>query len=146
MKIRIGQIFRVRHPGSVGAADDDEQITSYYDLTRGEHQVGADTNKGIWGYKRITHRGSGLPRRPALILLSNPLKEDSVDTPWVDVVDADRGFALYNGDNRQGNQDPFEARGNALLLEVASTYEDPASRMLAPPILLFAQREVAGSR
>ena len=43
---------------------------------------------------------------------SNPLKEGSEATPWIDVVEADLGYAFYNGDNRRSGQRPAAAPGD----------------------------------
>ena len=77
---------------------------------------------------------------------SNPLKEGSEATPWIDVVEADLGYAFYNGDNRRSGQRPAAAPGNGLLTRLQAQYTDPSLRRDAPPILLFTQREVHGNR
>jgi hypothetical protein len=143
MQIQVGEIFRVP---SQGTSNHSLTHRSYADLTRGRHIKCADINKGIWGYASMTVTATGSVRRPAVILLSNPLKEDSVDTPWVDVIDADRGYALYNGDNHKAGADPLESRGNRLLSELASLYLSDNTRKQAPPLLLFQQVAVGSAR
>lgn len=143
MQIRVGQIFRVPSQPKTKQA---ETHSSYSDLTRGRHTKCADINKGIWAYAAVSVSATGNARRPAVILLSNPLKEDSVDTPWVDVIDVDRGYAVYNGDNHKAGADPLEARGNRLLSELVSLYIGDNTRMQAPPLLLFQQVAVGGAR
>jgi hypothetical protein len=142
MHIRIGEIFRVP---AQGAGNQFKTHRSYGELTRGRHLKSADINKGIWGYAAVEAANGNL-RRPAVILLSNPLKEDSVDTPWVDVIDVDRGYALYNGDNHKAGADPLTSRGNQLLSGLGTLYVGDNTRKQAPPLLLFQQVAVGGVR
>lgn len=146
MRIRVGQVFRVEHPGVRDNRTALDDFPSYYNLTRGTHNVGADINKGIWAYKQVDEPGVPFKRRPAVLLHSNPLKEDSLDVPWIDVVEPDKGYAIYNGDNRREGALPLSARGNALLTDLAPFYSDPKLRQYAPPILLFTQRLIGGNR
>jgi len=146
MKIRIGQIFRVEHPSERSQNVAGNDFPSYYELTRGVHTVGADINKGIWAYKEVDEPSAPFRRRPAVLLHSNPLKEDSLDVPWIDVVEPDKGYAIYNGDNRKGVASPLAARGNALLTRLAEFYRDPKLRQYAPPVVLFTQRLIKGNR
>jgi hypothetical protein len=142
MKIRIGEVFRVsRSAGGLTAG-----TRSYFHLTRGAHATSADVNKGIWAYKDVVLPGDRTRRTPAVLLHSNPFKEGSEETPWIDVVEADLGYAFYNGDNRKSGHHPAAAPGNGLLTRLQAQYSDPSLRSDAPPILLFSQREVEGSR
>lgn len=143
MRIRIGEVFRVsRAVEAVSTAG----VRSYLELTRGCHATSADVNKGIWAYKDVLEPGVRRTRTPAVLLHSNPLKEGSAVTPWVDLVDSDLGYAFYNGDNRKSGQFPADSPGNGLLTRLQAFYTDPALRKYAPPILLFTQREVDGNR
>jgi len=146
MKINIGQILRVsRLPGGERASDK-EDFLSYLELTKGRHATCADTQKGIWAYKEVSEAGQTFKRVPAILLHNNPFKEGSEITPWVDVVEPEIGYAIYNGDNRKSSQHPFQARGNALLTRIQYFYTNPVLRKFAPPILLFTQREIKGNR
>lgn len=145
MKIRIGEVFRVGYPREVTGPANGEQYASYHELTRGIHPVGADINKGIWAYKEVEEPGTELRRRPAVLLHSNRFKADSLDVPWIDVIEAENGFAIYNGDNRKP-EPPLTSRGNSLLTGLSSFYSTPELRLFAPPILLFAQRLANGNR
>jgi len=144
MKIRIGEVFRVSRVRDVAPAPGGTR--SYLDLTRGSHGTSADVNKGIWAYKDISEVGEDRPRTPAVLLHSNPFKEGSDVSPWIDVVEPDLGYAFYNGDNRSSGRPPAEAPGNALLFRLQSMYTDPARRKYAPPVLLFTQEQAAGRR
>lgn len=146
MTIRIGQVFRVPHGDWRKYEASGGELVTYQALTRGARHASADVNKGIWGYQDVPEPGHPFSRTPAVILHSNPLKEDSEDNPWVDIIEPDRGYALFNGDNRSSNQGPFEARGNALLLRLLKFYIDPELRPFAPPVLLFTQTVVDGNR
>jgi len=146
MKIRIGQAFRVEHPAhrKTRRQEQEGSVSSYYELTRGSHALGADINKGIWAYKSVS-LADGSSRRPAIIVHSNPFKEASLDVPWIDVIDPDNGYAIYNGDNRKP-ESPLDARGNALLDSLAKYYSSPQFRVHASPIIVFTQRLMNGNR
>lgn len=146
MKISIGQVFRVSHRPESSMLVSTQAFASYIELTAGKHSSAADVQKGIWAYKDVREQGQPFRRIPAILLHSNPLKEGSEVTPWVDIVEPELGYAVYNGDNRKSLVPPFEARGNALLSYAQSYYADPALRKFAPPVLLFTQREVGGNR
>ena len=137
--IRIGQVFRISSTYSAGP-------DSYVALTRGRHASCADVQKGVWAYRSIPEPGQTFSRVPAVLLLSNPFKAGSRDTPWVDIIEPDQGYAIYNGDNRKSATPAFQARGNALLAGLQHFYANPGLRKYAPPILLFTQREIGGNR
>jgi len=145
VKIKIGQVFRVMHPSRTASAGV-EGIGDYARLTKGRHGVSADVNKGIWGYREVDEPGQSFRRRPAVLLHSNPFKEGTEASPWVDVIRPDAGYAIYNGDNRRSTQNPFQTRGNALLQQLTSFYSDPERRRFAPPVLLFVQCDIDGNR
>src|SRR2546425_111963 len=145
MKIAIGEVFRVVH-NVKGVGPVEGAYRSYIDLTRGGHSKGADVQKGIFRYMPFREPETSLRRIPAIILHSNPFKEGSEWTRWVDIIEPDMGYAVYKGDNRQSGRPPLKARGNALLADIQAFYEDPALRRFAPPVLLFTQREIAGNR
>jgi hypothetical protein len=145
VKIRIGQVFRVSHRAKreTGVPEDP---AGYTELTRGGQGSGADVQKGIWAYKPFEEPGQGFDRIPAILLHSNPFKEGTVGTPWVDIIEPDAGYGIYNGDNRRSSVHPLEARGNSLLVRTQRFYDDPELRKFAPPVLLFTQRQVGGNR
>ncbi len=140
MKIRIGEIFRVARN------TEDPKYRNYLELTKGKRDLGADIYKGIWAYSKIKEPLQDFARVPAILLHSNPFKEGTQDTPWLDIVEPDSGYALYHGDNRNSSVPPLESRGNALLVSISNLYSDPMLRKFAPPILLFTQKEVGGNR
>ena len=51
MKIRIGQVFRVEHPGTRSEGVALDGFPSYYELTCGAYNVGADINRGGIGFE-----------------------------------------------------------------------------------------------
>ena len=93
MKIRIGEIFRVSRSVEVAATGRGTIWSSRAVATRP---------------RRTLPRGSGLtrtsfwqasPRSDSSVMLhSNPLKEGSEVTPWIDIVEAHLGYAFYNGE------------------------------------------------
>jgi len=92
-QIRIGQTFRV--PGSGGSTNGN--FLSYTELTRGLHSLGADIQKGMFFYREFHEPGQSFNRVPAFIFHSNPFKKGSGDTPWVDVIEPDFGYARRQG-------------------------------------------------
>lgn len=146
LRIRIGQKFRVSRDEGASSESRPEGLVDYRTLTAGEAGRSADINKGIWAYKSVSVEGAGELRRPAIILLTNPLKAESEDNPWLDIVDPDTGYALFHGDNRTAARPAHEAPGNRLLEDSFPLYRTPELRPLAPPILLFRQAEHAGRR
>ena len=138
MKIRIGQELPV--PASREAS----QPGDFYALTRGSHGTGVNPNRGIFYYAALKDP-NGVSRIPAFLLYSNNLRGLSEKNPWLDVVDADAGYALYHGDNRTPGSDLYSADGNRRLLEVARQYTDPGLRTIAPPMILFERTTVPGS-
>ncbi len=87
-----------------------------------------------------------MPRIPAIILHSNPFKEGSEITPWIDVINPDDGYAIYNGDNKTSAKTAFESEGNKILVDLFPSYFSSNDRVFAPPILLFKQELVNGER
>lgn len=137
MEISIGQLFRV--PASLQAS----QAGDFYALCRGSYQTGVNPNRGVFYYASVVNPPS-LPRVPAFLLYSDNLRGLSERNPWLDVVDADDGYALYHGDNKEPGIPPFSADGNRMIMEIANQYADPNLRQLAPPMLLFERAEVHG--
>ena len=125
MKIRIGHEFPV--PPSREAC----QSSDFYTLTRGSHETGVNPNRGIFYYAALRDP-NGVARIPAFRLYSNNLRGLSEDNLWLDVVDADAGNALYDGDNRTPGSDPFSADGNRRVLKVACQHTELDLRTLAP--------------
>ena len=145
MQVRIGQVFRVGQSKGASTSTIGE-ISDYLQLTRGCHSTGADIQKGIWAYKDVKEPSTNLKRIPAILLHSNPFKEGTFGTPWVDIIEPDLGYSLYYGDNRKSSQSFLEARGNALLARTQALYSTPKLRKFAPPILLFKQSDVNGNK
>ena len=141
LKFPIGQVFRVSH------AQKDSRLQSPYpdlrQVTKGRHERGLDPQKGMFFFK-LTRDPDGQLRRPAFIFYSSNRRRSSESNPWLDVIDADRGYALYHGDNRSRNRAPLDARGNSHFMDIVDQYADPALRDLAPPVLLFEHVVVRG--
>ena len=138
MKIRIGQILRVppsRHASQPG---------DFYAISRGSYQTGINPNRGIFYYAALKDT-QGVARIPAVLLYSDNLRGLSEKNPWLDVVDADDGYALYHGDNRTPGSGPLSSDGNRMIMNIAQQYTDPDLRKLAPPMLLFESAMVSGS-
>ncbi len=122
MQIQVGDLFPVRN-----VSKDLSRPGDFYTLTRAAH------SQGIFKYRTVKRPNK---RIPAFILYSNNLGKLSEDNPWLDVIDPENGYALYHGDNKKP-RDPFEAKGNGYVGSVASQYDDPTKRIIAPPMILF---------
>lgn len=141
MRIRIGEERRVP-PSRVASQPGD-----FYALTRGSHQTGINPNRGIFNYASVRDP-NGIHRVPAILLYTNNLRGLSENNPWLDIVDADDGYALYHGDNRTPGAPFFSTPGNQTILGVYEQYSTPELRALAPPMILFegtTRPSVAGS-
>ena len=137
MRIKINQEFRVR--ASLAASQPDDFLS----LCRGRHKTGVNLNRGIFYYERITD-STGLSRLPAFLLYSDNVRGLSAKNPWLDVVDADEGYALYHGDNKTPGSLPLSTEGNQMVAEVAHQYRDRELGPLAPPMLLFERTRDQG--
>ena len=137
MNIRVGQMFRVPHSRHAS------QPSDFYALSRGSHPTGVNINRGIFYYAELKDP-QGIPRIPAFLLHSDNLRGLSEKNPWLDVVDADEGYALYHGDNRAPGSDPLSTDGNRKIMGIIQQYADPDLRILAPPLLLFESVRVMG--
>jgi len=143
MKIRINQIFRYVASGTKLKSSD---LEDFYSLTKGSYTTGIGTGgKGIFHYAQITGPDKRA-RVPAIILHTNPFKEGSDLTPWVDYIDHENGYAIYNGDNKSSSGSAFESSGNKVIQELFPLYLSEKNRIEAPPILLFKQETVGGKR
>jgi hypothetical protein len=146
MKIKIGQVFRIIRFAKGTVPVGSYFGGSYIELTKGRFKSQANVIQGISAFKNVKEPGKSFKRIPAIILHSNPFKEGTEITPWVDVIEPDLGYALYNGDNRKGSILPLQSRGNAILSRAQLFYTDPELRKFAPPVLLFTQCEINGNR
>jgi hypothetical protein len=129
-----------------GASGGDSRIPNYLELTKGTCGSAADLQKGMFFYASVRESGQSFARLPAFIFHTNPYKKDTEGTPWIDVVEPDVGYALFHGDNRKITRSPLEGRGNRKFAEVQHFYFEPELRAFAPPILIFTQQEMLGTR
>lgn len=130
MRIKIDQEFRV--PASLATSRPGDFLA----LCRGRYETGVNLNRGIFYYAPIVD-STGSTRLPAFILYSDNVRGLTAKNPWLDVIDADGGYALYHGDNKTSGIPPLETPGNSMVADVAHQYRDPSLRMLAPPMILF---------
>ena len=141
MQIRIGDIFRA--PGSV--VDDDKRFPELELVSRGRHGTGVNHYQGMFFFRTVVDP-SRVERRPAFVFLSNNLRPVSESNPWLDVIEADAGYALYHGDNRTPGRSALEGRGNNAFNAIIGQYGDPTQRQLAAPILVFEHAAVEGRK
>lgn len=80
------------------------------------------------------------PRVPLLALRSSTHKAGTDITPWEDIHRPDQGYSRYFGDNKvDSGKSAHETLGNRRLLHCMELHVggDKASRLAAPPILIF---------
>ncbi|MGW7066592.1 HNH endonuclease [Streptomyces sp. NPDC054855] len=80
-------------------------------------------------------------RRPSILIRSSPWKAGTVETPWHDVFDLDKGRVRYFGDHRVDHTEPLgKTQGNAVLLDALAEHRVATAeqRALAVPLLVFA--------
>ncbi|TRZ93423.1 restriction endonuclease [bacterium] len=144
MNIKIGEIFRYRSGASKLPPG---PYPDFYALTKGKYKKGFGTGgKGIFNYARIQEKNKNFDRIPAFLIHSNPYKEGTEITPWVDIINSDEGYAIYNGDNKSSKLNAVSSPGNKALVETLPLYSDPAKRIFAPPLILFKQELLGGKR
>lgn len=144
MLIRIGSKFRFTYRDGP-EVEGIPALPSFLDLTRGEHETAINPNRGIWPYPSVRGPGDDGERTPAIVCQSNPFSADRAKNPWVDIIEPDEGYALYNGDNKSADKEPFDVDGNRAILAVARLYGGGRDeRELAPPFLVFRNTEVSG--
>ena len=128
MKIRIGQRF----------ADDEFKA-----LMRTPYLPRVNITRGIFAYGKWVEERISPPRTPVIFCTSHPKPGADEGNPWLDVIEPDEGYALFNGDNKWPGQDPFIGEGgkrpigNRKFLEVAELYKDRSRRLQAPPVMVF---------
>lgn len=118
VKISISQVFRV-----LGTAD--SRPVSCVTPTEGQHASCADIQKAIWTYKGVAKPEQPGKRIPAVLLHSNWFEEGTESNPWVDIVEPNEGYAIYNGDNRRSCTGALDARRTPLLSRLQHFYHNP---------------------
>ena len=141
MSIRVGTRLRLSFR-SEATPETSKDLPDFLELTRGPHETGINPFRGIWPYPTVVGPGEDRERIPAIICQSNPLSSDRAKNPWVDIIEPDEGYALYNGDNKSAEKGPFDVDGNKAILSVANLYGgNRNARERAPPLLVFRQVE-----
>ena len=83
----------------------------------------------------------GIERTPAIITRSSPHKIGSLDTPWQDIYNIEKGHIRYFGDNKDIG-DPEKKKGNKALLKQFEIHNssDINVRRGACPIIFFKSK------
>jgi len=145
MKINIKDIFwvpegKVKKNLNLLTIKSAKGYDTFHKLTKGKSDKPLDEYKGISFYKKVNGR------RPAISLFTNPFKENTPQNPWVDVINLEGGWLLFNGDNKTSKLKAEESRGNKVMIEAFKLYNsrEKEQRMMAPPLLVFSQENVRG--
>lgn len=142
--LRVGDVFA--YSDKFEERPDVELIDGMPNYYAATHTVGttrAKLVKGINPLQAVKLPGK-VERMPAILLVSNPRKAGSEDTPWENYLDVDNGYARYFGDNYKPDQDPDEANGNFRLLEQFRLHrsDNRDERIKASPIVIFERPAV----
>ena len=143
-KLKIGQIFRypkdkVRDKVEI---DGYPNFSFYTDLPK-ENLVQLES-----GINPIGKVGSkSLERTPAIITRSSPHKIGSLDTPWQDIYNIEKGHIRFFGDNKDV-VDPEKKKGNKALLNQFEIHNSSSIdvRREACPIIFFKSKSIDGKQ
>ena len=143
-KLKIGQIFRypkdkVRDKVEI---DGYPNFSFYTDLPK-ENLVQLES-----GINPIGKVGSkSLERTPAIITRSSPHKIGSLDTPWQDIYNIEKGHIRFFGDNKDV-VDPEKKKGNKALLKQFEIHNSSNIdvRRGACPIIFFKSKSIDGKQ
>ena len=136
MRFRIGEIYRYARPADTSPSHVDG-LSNFHYLVHSEGMPRIQMERGIAAPART--KGPDGDRVAAFFLSSNHHKRGTLENPWHDEIEPDRGYARYYGDNRTPGDDPAKSLGNSQLLAQFELHASPhqAARELAAPLLLF---------
>ncbi len=141
-KLKIGQIFRypkdkVRDKPEI----DGYPNFSYYTNLPNENLVQLES--GINPIGKVVNKS--IERTPAIITRSSPHKIGSLDTPWQDIYNIEKGHIRFFGDNKDIG-DPENRKGNKALLKQFEIHNssDINVRRGASPIIFFKSKSIDG--
>ena len=134
-KIKINQIFLHKGPDRNPHKPiyDKYSDWDWTKFTKGRFDKRADPQRGITYHAKIKDR------TPALFFWSNPFSENKKDTPWRDIIYQERGYVLYNGDNKKPTMKAYESAGNKMVMSsLLPLYHSKIreERLLAPPVIV----------
>ena len=143
-QLKIGQIFRypkdkVREKPEI----DGYPNFSFYTNLPNENLVQLES--GINPIGKVLNKG--IERTPAIITRSSPHKIGSLDTPWQDIYNIEKGHIRYFGDNKDIG-DPEKKKGNKALLKQFEIHNSSNIdvRRGACPIIFFKSKSIDGKQ
>ena len=143
-KLKIGQIFRypkdkVRDKVEI---DGYPNFSFYTDLPN-ENLVQLES--GINPIGKVGNKS--IERTPAIITRSSPHKIGSLDTPWQDIYNIEKGHIRFFGDNKD-EVDPEKKKGNKALLKQFEIHNSSNIdvRIGACPIIFFKSKSIDGKQ
>ena len=143
-QLKIGQIFRypkdkVREKPEI----DGYPNFSFYTNLPNENLVQLES--GINPIGKVLNKG--IERTPAIITRSSPHKIGSLDTPWQDIYNIEKGHIRYFGDNKDIG-DPEKKKGNRALLKQFEIHNSNNIdvRRGACPIIFFKSKSIDGKQ
>ena len=140
--MRIRDIFRYAYEKKPDVKEiDGHPNFSFYTNMLNEKLVLLES--GINPIGKVTNKGE--ERTPAIITSSSPHKIGSIDTPWQDIYNVERGHIRYFGDNKD-SKDPETRKGNKALLKQFNIHNssDSTVRKTACPIIFFKRKPING--
>ena len=142
--MKIGQIFRYTKVKDRNEKEIDGYPNfSYYTNLPNENLVQLES--GINPIGKVVNKS--IERTPAIITRSSPHKIGSLDTPWQDIYNIEKGHIRYFGDNKDVG-DPEQKKGNKALLKQFEMHNSSSIdvRRGACPIIFFKSKSIDGKQ
>ena len=143
-KLKIGQIFRYPKDKERDKPEIDgyPNFSFYTDLPN-ENLVQLES--GINPIGKVVNKS--IERSPAIITRSSPHKIGSLDTPWQDIYNIEKGHIRFFGDNKDV-VDPEQKKGNKALLKQFEIHNSSSIdvRREACPIIFFKSKSIDGKQ
>ena len=143
-QLKIGQIFRypkdkVRDEPEI---DGYPNFSFYTDLPN-ENLVQLES--GVNPIGKVGNKN--IERTPAILTRSSPHKIGSLETPWQDIYNVEKGHIRYFGDNKDIG-DPEKKKGNKALLKQFEIHNSSNIdvRRGACPIIFFKSKSIDGKQ
>ena len=141
-KLKIGQVFRYPKikERNLKEINGYPNFSFYTDLP---NQNLVLLESGINPIGKV--RNASVERTPAIITSTSPHKIGSLDTPWQDIYNIEKGHIRYFGDNKDTG-DPEKKTGNKALLKQFEIHNSSNIdvRRGASPIIFFKRKSIEG--
>ncbi len=143
--LKIGKKYRVALPMQESVKILDGYENFYYITKVSTRETSFKSDSGIGDFGEVDCVDG--KRRPVVFFTSTPKKAGKKDTPWHDIIDPDKGYIHYYGDNKYPGRPPHSTRGNGIIYQIRQNYTsgDFFERQKAVPIV-FLERLPLGNK